>query len=122
MIPLSGRETYEELRRLNDWTAFYLPNAGLLPEMPSVVEMVQNDSLVKRMLEWVFGLPFANWFESWERKRKIARLSREQASSLESYFSPDVCKGHIDKHGQSAVAALAVRMEQGAEVGTADIQ
>jgi hypothetical protein len=32
MIPLSGREVYTEMRRLNAWTADYLPNAKGVPE------------------------------------------------------------------------------------------
>jgi hypothetical protein len=44
--------------------------------------------------------------------RKIERLTREQAHSGESYFSVDVCKGHIDRHGENLVAALAIRLQK----------
>jgi hypothetical protein len=44
-------------------------------------------------------------------KRKIARLTREQSASFESYFSADVCKGHGDKHGENIVKALAIRLQ-----------
>jgi hypothetical protein len=37
-------------------------------------------------------------------------LSREQSHSFESYFSADVCKGHVDKHGENVVTALAARL------------
>ena len=111
MIPLSGMEIYEELCRLNDWMADYLPNALMVPEMPPHVNRVKKHSLLKRTFEVLLGLPFAIWFEKWEMNRKTARLRREQASSPESHFSADVCKGHIDKHGENVRTALAVRLQ-----------
>ncbi|HLO13702.1 MAG TPA: hypothetical protein VK206_02660 [Anaerolineales bacterium] len=118
MIPLSGMEVYREMRRLNHWTDDYLPNAQMAPELPQGVKQVQEDSLIQRLLEFLFQLPFANGFEKWEMKRKIARLTREQSSSLESYFSADVCKGHIDKHGEQAVTALDIRLQRAIEIAT----
>ena len=111
MVPLSGMEIYDEMRRLNDWMSDYLPNALTAPEMPQGVKLIQKRALQK-VLEALFRLPFMAWFERWEMNRKIKRLSREQSSSFESYFSADVCKGHIDKHGENAVTALAVRLQE----------
>jgi hypothetical protein len=108
MIPLSGVAIYCEMRRLNSWTAHYLPNAAALSHD---VTRTQYPSLVQRALESLLSLPFIDWLEKWEMERKIARLSREQAASFESYFSADVCKGHIDRHGERVVAAFAVRKE-----------
>ncbi len=112
MVTLSGMEVYAEMRRLNGWMADYLPKALMAPEMPPGLKRVQKRSGIQRALEILFRLPLANWFERWEMDRKIARLAREQSSSFESYFSADVCKGHIDRHGESVVTALAVRMEK----------
>jgi hypothetical protein len=111
MIPLSGLATYQKMRQINDWTEEYLPHAAGAPALPSGVRQVQVDSLIKVILEFLFRLPFASWLEKWEMDRKIARLSREQASSFESYFSADICKGHIDRHGENVVTALAVRLQ-----------
>jgi predicted DNA-binding protein YlxM (UPF0122 family) len=44
--------------------------------------------------------------------RKIARLTREQSSSFESYFSADVCKGHIDKHKQKTENAIQEKLQR----------
>jgi predicted nucleotidyltransferase len=112
MIPLSGRETYAEMRRLNGWMTDYLPNALMAPEMPPGLKLVENHSVLQKVLEIFFRLPFVNWLEQWEMNRKIKRLSREQASSVESYFSADVCKGHIDRHGENVVTALAIRLRE----------
>jgi hypothetical protein len=112
MIPLSGLEMYEEMRRHNDWINDYLPNASGAPALPQGVTPVKKASVVQQVLEAIFRLPFGTWLERWEMNRKIAKLAREQSHSFESYFSADVCKGHIDKHGENIVAALDVRLKK----------
>ena len=114
MIPLSGMEIYDELRRLNDWMVDYLPNSLMAPEMPDRVKLMQKRPLIQKALEILLRLPFVTWFEKWEMDRKIARLTREQSSSSESYFSADVCKGHIDKHGQKTEHAIKEKLKQAA--------
>jgi hypothetical protein len=109
MIPISGLEIYKEIRDVNRWMEDYLPNASNAPELPRNVKPVNKLHFLQKVLEPVFDLPFGSWFERWEMNRKIKRLAREQAESFESYFSADVCKGHIDRHGENVVAALAVR-------------
>jgi hypothetical protein len=119
MIPLSGMEIYDEMRRLNDWMADYLPNSLMAPEMPEALKLVQRRSWIQSVFEFLSHLPFANWFEQWEMDRKIKRLSCEQSSSSESYFSADVCKGHIDRHGENVVTALAARLHKWTQKSTA---
>jgi hypothetical protein len=112
MVPLSGMDTYHEMLRLNGWIYEYLPNATSIPELPVGVDQKNGRSFVQRILEMIFLLPFGNWFESWERTRKIAKLRREQSSSFESYFSADICKGHIDKHKQRTEHAVEEKLKQ----------
>jgi hypothetical protein len=112
MIPLSGVEMYEEICRRNDWIYDYLPNASGAPRLPEGVTPVKKPSMLQRILESFFRLPFGTRLEIWEMNRKIAKLAREQSHSFESYFSADVCKGHIDKHGENIVAALDVRLKK----------
>jgi hypothetical protein len=118
MIPLSGMNIYREIRRLNVWIHDYLPNVLMEPEMPQGAKPAENQSFLQKVLEIPFHFPFANWLEKWEMNRKIARLTREQSSSFESYFSADVCKGHIDRHGENVVTALAVRLQKATEKAT----
>ncbi|HEY3473592.1 MAG TPA: hypothetical protein VGK56_03225 [Anaerolineales bacterium] len=112
MIPLSGLEIYDELRRLNDWTDEYLPNAHGAPDWPDGARPLMRRSLFQSISELIFRLPFGDWLETWEMNRKIKRLAREQSSSLESCFTAHVCKGHIDRHGENIGAALAVRLQK----------
>jgi hypothetical protein len=111
MIPLSGMDVYREIFRRNRWVTDYLPNAAGQPERPSFGKPLQTPSFLQRVLEVFLSLPLGNWLEKWEMDRKIARLTREQSASSESYFSADVCKGHIDRHGEKIVTAFAVRNE-----------
>ena len=110
MVPLSGMEIYDEIRRRNDWVESYLPHASGVPDLPQDVKRVTMRSAIQQILETLFNLPFGRWLEKWEMNRKIARLTREQSHSFESYFSADVCKGHIDRHGENVVTALALRV------------
>ncbi|HET9911407.1 MAG TPA: hypothetical protein VFQ13_05910, partial [Anaerolineales bacterium] len=119
MIPLSGMEIYHKMRRLNRWMNDYLPNIFMEPGLPPGVKPLQNRSMIQSVLEFLLGLPFGDWLEKWEMKRKVARLTREQSASFESYFSADVCKGHIDRHGENVVTALALRLQKTVEEAAA---
>ncbi len=110
MVPLSGMDIYDETLRLNNWIYDYLPNASGAPEMSHGVQRIKRRSVIQKCLELILNLPFGAWFEKWEMNRKMERLTREQAHSVESFFSAEVCKGHMDRHGENIVAALAFRL------------
>jgi hypothetical protein len=112
MVPLSGMDVYSEVMRINSWMADYLPNALGEPETAQAAKGLHKYSLVQSILEMLFRSPLARRFETWEMNRKIKKLAREQSSSFESHFSADVCKGHIDRHGENVVTALAVRLQR----------
>ena len=73
---------------------------------------ILREYLQYKILEIIFSAPFGGWLEKWEMDRKMKKLAREQSSSFESYFSADVCKGHINKHGENVVKAFAVRLKK----------
>jgi hypothetical protein len=112
MVPLAGLPVYERMRRLNSWTDEYLPNAGGLPHLPVGVRPTRSRPVAQRLLEALMNIAPAHWFEAWEMRRKIERLSREQAGSPEAWFSPDQCKGHGSRHGQRAERAFRARLEE----------
>jgi hypothetical protein len=101
---------YAELMRLNSWVVDYLPNVYAETDAPQALTKIGEPGRVQRAGEILFRLPFVAWFERWEMNRKIQRLTQEQSSSFESHFSADVCKGHVDRHGESVERALAVRL------------
>ena len=110
MVPLSGMNVYAEMMRMNAWIAHYLPNVFVETDLTQAPEQSRIPGRLQKILEILLRLPLVAWFERWEMNRKIQRLTREQSSSLESYFSADVCKGHIDRHGENVETALAVRL------------
>jgi hypothetical protein len=121
MIPISGLDIYQELRRINDWTDEFLPNASGLPELPGGLDPRENPSPIQKVLALIFRFLPVSPFEKWEMNRKIVRLGREQSASFESYFSADVCKGHMDRHGENIATALAVRLQRATIVVASDM-
>jgi hypothetical protein len=110
MVPLSGMEIYDEILRLNHWIYDFLPNASGAPELLHRTQRIEGRSVIQKCLEFILNLPIGAWLEKWEMNRKMERLTREQAHSLESFFSADVCKGHGDRHGETIATALALRL------------
>src|SRR5215207_6195203 len=110
MVPLSGMEIYDETLRLNHWIYDFLPNASGAPELSHSVQRIKGRSVIQKCLEFILNLPLGAWLEKWEMSRKLERLAREQAHSVESFFSADVCKGHGDSHGETIATALALRL------------
>jgi len=107
MIPVSGMEIYTRMRLMNAWTDEYLPNAQGLPE---VFTAANTRSGLQHFLEFISKFFPVRIFEKWEMNRKIKKLSREQFSSSESSFSEDVCKGHVDMHGETTEQELRRRL------------
>jgi hypothetical protein len=112
MIPLSGMEVYERIRCLNSWMDEYLPNAQGAAQLPAGIRPIKTPFLFQRVMELTLKILPASWFERWEMNRKIAKLSREQGSSPETKFTADVCKGHVDRHGQKTENAIREKLEQ----------
>jgi hypothetical protein len=111
MIPLAGMELYDEIRRRNTWMLKFLPNVLDAPRVPVGSARTIPKSLSRPTLETLMQTPPFTWIENWEMDRKIWRLRREQASSIESVFSADVCKGHDQRHQSSTRLALEERLQ-----------
>jgi hypothetical protein len=107
MIPLSSPDIYDQIRCLNAWTDGYLPNAQ---GMPQPCLELKDSPRWQRLVEAALAVLPVDRFERWEMKRKIRRLSREQAGNPEAFFSADVCKGHADRHGQQTELLLNARL------------
>lgn len=96
MIPISGMETYARLRDENRWTEKLLPNASGPPHAAK-----DSNSRLKPMqilLEPLLDSPIGRRIESWEMKRKIAKLSEFDNFGNEVSLGADQCKGHFDGH------------------------
>ncbi len=106
MVPLFGLDVYEKMRRLNPWTARFLPNAGGPPRDPPVLRPPSR--LMVRLLEAAGRSPFGGRLEAWEMGRKLRKFGTRQGPELR--FGPDHCQGHFDGHGRRTLAAFARRL------------
>lgn len=111
MVPIFGRDVYERICQLNPWKESYLPNAQSIPPVMDQVEIGTRQTVLKSFLENTLQLPPGSWFEQWEMRRKIRRLSREQSSSPESCFAAEYCKGHDLQHGQRTERVFRARLD-----------
>ena len=111
MVPLCGRDVYHQLWASNRQVMLHLPNARAWPMPEERVQPVAQ--AFKRGTERLLGGAVGDWFETWERRRKIDRLSRQQATpTAEIVLSADQCKGHFDQHRTRVLAAYQDRLVQ----------
>ncbi|MBI4249769.1 MAG: hypothetical protein HY611_09730 [Elusimicrobia bacterium] len=96
MVPVAGMETYRELRRLNDWTSDFLPNAGQEPDTgflnkrwapaPAVREPLQR--LAEATLRRRAFDPLEGWAMN-RLSRKLVKLSILAEAEARATFTPD---------------------------------
>ncbi|MCA9921585.1 MAG: hypothetical protein KC419_20045 [Anaerolineales bacterium] len=111
MVPLSGIDTYEQMRHQNKWVNHFLPNAATSPQ-PEL--MTGNGrSRIQAVLELPFRTSLGNRLESWEMTRKINKFQQQQQDNTgETDFCADWCKGHFDGHQHHTLTALEARIGQ----------
>lgn len=109
MVPIAGFGVYHYLRRLNSWTADFLPNAAGIPHLaeatgpwPTGHEPVKKAHPgLRRVSESLLRTRAGNHLERWEMNRKIRRFRSEMNDNhIEAAFCPDWCKGHFHDHAQ----------------------
>jgi len=118
MILVSGEQVYARLIAANRWVDSLLPNARsndfIIPEGGS-----GNNSVGRKIvttLKAIFELPLrgalGDRFESWEMKRKIARLSQQAGYGVETVFNAEVCQGNFHHHRAWAREFFEKRLSQ----------
>lgn len=113
MVPVAGKAVYDQLRRLNDWTTQYLPNATSAPRQLPVAPAARLPRALQTMLEAGLRTPAGGWLENWEMRRKVSRFQPEGVDvDVEAAFCPDWCKGHFEGHGQRIIRAYEQRLSQ----------
>ncbi len=121
MVPIAGWEAYLRMRAVNQWVVCFLPNSEGSPRpatMPETVKSAPSDRtyLLKRILEAILRLPWANKLEAWEMQRKIRKFKQQTADSSqlsrEASFSADWCKGHFDRHQEHSLTSYKERLEK----------
>jgi hypothetical protein len=109
MVPLSGAEVYRRMGQVNGWVRGFLPNAESRFWETAPGGLYRGK--VRPALEGWMQLPAIDRLERWELDRKRVKFGRIAPLHAESCFSPDVCKGHFDDHGQRILAAYRERLQ-----------
>lgn len=111
MVPLVGHLTYRQMRRANDWTAHYLPNAegAFYQENDAAPKLVGR--WFKRIGELIFSGPLGNWLERWEMRRKIRKFSPQIRTSIEAQLDEERVKGHFIDYGHITLQQYQQRLE-----------
>lgn len=113
MIPITGMGVYLYVRKHNDWTNTFLPNAESTPEItPQVVSSISG---LQKILETLLRGKFGNILEAWTMNFQLKKIRRTYGSGLEANFSADLCQGNFHDHrtwtNQSLGERLAVLNE-----------
>jgi len=78
LMPVFGRESYDELRRANGWTEAFLPNARGAPNEEHCFSRPPLAGL-KACVEWASRSIFGRALENFEAGRKIHRFNETDA-------------------------------------------
>jgi hypothetical protein len=112
LMPLFGKEPYDELRRVNSWTETFLPNAK---GPPSDKHWFNRPPLarLKACAEWSSRSVFGRALEAFEARRKIHRFNETNAlkgtwtkSTSESHSLRDHVRQDIEAAWRGRLDAL----------------
>ena len=109
MMPLAGLDIYHRMRRANQWTSRFLPNAGGLPLQGKTA--IARPSRASTLAEFALGTFVGGQLEQFERKRKIRRFAAQQDQTETACFSVDRCKGHFDSNEHAVLLAFDQRLQ-----------
>lgn len=114
MVPLHGEDVYRRLRRINAWSADFLPNADGPPPQAVRVERGERAPRLLRpargMAEAVLRTGLGARLDRWEMQRKVQKFQKRYPNQTEAAFAPDWCKGHFEGHSQRILAAFSERL------------
>lgn len=108
MVPLSGMPVYRSLRKANQWTQEFLPNATGAPSLPGQSKPNYHQAAPRtgsRLAEALLGARPSKGLDHWEMSRKIEKFRHHYQGWEEAEFSPDVCKGHFNFHQHRTIQA-----------------
>jgi hypothetical protein len=112
MVPLNNLDLYARIRASNLWTDWYLPNANNAPKHTLPEGTGRWVHPMQRLGENCLSGRLGDGLESWEMRRKVARLSHQATDQAEIDFCAQRCKGHFEGHAGRAMTAFTRRMEQ----------
>lgn len=108
MIPVSGLETYRQLRAANRWTESILPNSTLEP-VNMKIKVSDAVPALQKLLELSLRSKLGERFEQWAMRFQLRQIAY-RGKSEETNFSADICQGNFHHHRQRTRAAYQERL------------
>jgi len=117
MVPIAGHAMYRRLRRLNEWTDDYFPNAAgephatvtpTLPVPQGIGKRLIRDS--KKILERNLENRLGEALERWEMARCIRRRAGRARVPAEALYSREFFKDHLGGNQHVALTRFAERL------------
>lgn len=117
MVPISGWQTYRQIRSINQWSKTFLPNAEGSPLRAEKLitqnnNGTQGDDYIHSFTEKLLSGSAINWLEEWEMNRKIHKFTRAKTSHHEIAFGRDWCKGHFEGHAHRTLVAFEEKLSK----------
>lgn len=113
MIPITGMDVYLDVRKHNNWTDSFLPNAASTPGITP--RAISSDSWLQKLFEFPLRGKIGNILEAWTMNFQLKKIRNTYGSGLEANFSADLCQGNFHDHrtwtNQSLRERLAVLNE-----------
>ncbi|MBC7814276.1 MAG: hypothetical protein H7175_24185 [Burkholderiales bacterium] len=113
MVPIYGRDLYEQMRAANEWVLLHLPNAdgAFYDEHEGSVGGGWN--AFKRLVESLLGGGIGDKLEAWEYRRKLQRFATEmQKPHADARLDESHVKGHFNDYGHPVLRKYRERLRQ----------
>ena len=112
MVPLAGEAMFTTMRKINAWSAHFLPNASVDYKLESDAAPRGLGCLAQRLGEWLLAGRLGNRIERWERERKLRRFEaamRKPGSA--ALLDAERIKGHFDDYGAPALLRFTQQLK-----------
>jgi hypothetical protein len=110
MIPITGLDVYERLIKANQWVEKFQPNRS--HDFSREEKGAKAATTFQTVLEFPFRGKTGDYFEQWERTRKIARFSRQAGFGEETIFTAEVCQGNFHHHRKWTRQVFEEKLQQ----------
>lgn len=117
MVPISGWETYQKIRSVNQWMRQFLPNTISCPARAKEILTLNGsqssvNGLIRSSTEILLNTAALNRLEEWEMNRKIRKFTHATTNKQEIAFGQDWCKGHFEGHAHRTLIAFQERIRK----------
>lgn len=112
MIPLTGHNLYESMRRANQWATRVLPNATVPFYQEPDNGPRSLGRFIQRLGELALSGPWGDALENWERRRKLRKFASDsRKAGASAVLDEQHVKGHFNDYGYPTLDHYRARLE-----------